>query len=315
MTNYNPSQAPVLFLIFKRFDTTLAVIKQIRKAKPRKLYIAADGPRNEILGEREECTRLRETVLNLVDWDCELKTLFREKNLTAKVAISEAIHWFFEHEESGIILEDDCVPHLTFFSFCSQLLEKYSEDSRVMHISGSNLLNGKTYGDGSYFFSRHVNIWGWATWRRAWKYYDLQMSTFQKFEAQNQIYNIMQVMYKRYHKRLKRVYENANTSTNEWDYPWTYTVFAQGGLSITPNQNLISNIGFGDNAGTTLDPNNPIANLPTLAIEEVKHPTFMLPFREADEKFIKITAGRPSIRQQLRVFLYKQRKVFQRQKE
>lgn len=296
---------PVLLLIFKRFDTTLQVLEQIRKAQPKKLYIAADGPRSEVAGEAEECEKLRNAVLEKIDWDCEVKTLFREKNLTTKIAVSGAIHWFFEEEEEGIILEDDCLPHLTFFSFCEQLLTKYRHDTRVMHISGSNLLNGNNYGDGSYFFSQHVNIWGWATWRRAWKHYDLHMQSFPKFEAQNQMYNIMTTMHKRYIKRFKRVYEHSNNS--EWDYPWAYATFAQGGMAITPNQNLISNIGFGAGAGTTFDDQNPVANLPTFAIDKIVHPTFMLPIREADERFVKLTAGRPSFIQQLRVFMRKHR--------
>lgn len=295
---------PVLLLIFKRFDTTLRVVEQIRKAQPKRLYIAADGPRDEVSGEAEECEKLRTAVLDKIDWDCEVKTLFREKNLTTKIAVSEAIHWFFDNEEAGIILEDDCLPHVTFFSFCQELLIKYKDDNRVTHISGSNLLDGHSYGDGSYFFSRHVNIWGWATWKRAWKHYDLKMSTYPLFDEQNQMYNVMRKMHKRYSKRFRRVHYHSNNS--EWDYPWAYTNFSQGGLAITPNKNLISNIGFGSDAGTTFDDQNPVANLPTFAIDEVVHPTFMLPFREADERFVKITAGRPSIAQQVRVFLIKQ---------
>ena len=301
--NKTTLNTPILLLIFKRFDTTMRVIDQIGKVKPQKLYIAADGPRDEVAGEAEACQQLREAVLKKIDWECEVKTLFREKNLTTKIAVSEAIHWFFEQEGEGIILEDDCLPHETFFTFCAELLDKYRYDTRVMHISGSNLLRGHTFGDGSYFFSQHVNIWGWATWRRAWQHYDLKMSTYPKFEAQNQMYNIMRVMHQRYAKRFKRVYEHSNNS--EWDYPWAYATFSQGGLSIIPNKNLISNIGFGDEAGTTFDAKNPVANLPTYAIDDIQHPTFMLPFREADELFVKITAGRPSIAQQLRVFFKK----------
>ena len=295
---------PVLLLIFKRFDTTLKVVEQIRKAQPKRLYVAADGPRDEVNGEAEECGKLRAAVLDMIDWDCEVKTLFREKNLTTKVAVSEAIHWFFDNEEEGIILEDDCFPHVSFFDFCGELLTKYRNDSRVMHISGSNLLDGHTYGDGSYFFSRHVNIWGWATWKRAWQHYDINMGSFPLFEEQNQMYNVMQKMHKRYLKRFRRVHYHSNNS--EWDYPWAYTAFSQGGLAITPNKNLISNIGFGSDAGTTFDDQNPVANLPTFAIDKIEHPTFMLPVREADERFVKLTAGRPSISQQVRVFLTKQ---------
>ena len=232
---------PVLFLIFKRLDTTMQVLEQIREAKPKKLYIAADGPRDEVAGEAEECEKLRKAVLDRIDWDCEIVKLFREQNITAKIAISEAIDWFFEHEEEGIILEDDCVPDPTFFSFCEHLLEKYRDDSRVLHISGCNLQFGQTYGDGSYYFSKHVNIWGWATWRRAWKHYDITMKSFPQFQEQNQMYNIMDKMHARYTRRFAGVYDTQG-GRHEWAYQWAYANLSQGGLAITPNKNLISNI-------------------------------------------------------------------------
>src|SRR4030042_6453503 len=149
---------PVLFLIFNRPDTTEKVFDEIRKAKPKKLFVAADGPRQDKQGEKEKVGRARQIVIDGIDWDCEIKTLFRDKNLGCKVAVSSAINWFFENEEMGIILEDDCLPHQSFFRFCGELLEKYKDDERIMVISGENLLFGRKRTNYSYYFSRYYHI-------------------------------------------------------------------------------------------------------------------------------------------------------------
>jgi hypothetical protein len=171
---------PVLFLIFNRPNTTEQVFEAIAKAKPRCLFVAADGPRTDKEGEAEKCQAVRD-IIKRVDWDCEVKTLFREQNLGCKEAVSSAITWFFEQVEEGIILEDDCLPSDSFFSFCAELLEKYRDDKRIMMISGDNFQDGIQRGDASYYFSSVPWIWGWATWRRAWRLYDREMQTFPSF--------------------------------------------------------------------------------------------------------------------------------------
>ena len=138
-----PLKSPVLFLVFNRPDTTRRVLEAIRQAQPSQLFIAADGPREGKSGEAEKCADVRRIVNEGIDWDCEVKTLFRDKNLGCKVAVSRAIDWFFEHVEEGIILEDDCLPHPTFFRFCEELLNKYRDDERIGQISGDNFQFGK----------------------------------------------------------------------------------------------------------------------------------------------------------------------------
>ena len=166
----NSLKTAVLFLLFNRPDTTTHVFEKIRQIKPQRLYVASDGPRESYDGEIEKVIKARE-IASKVDWPCELKTLFRDKNLGCKKGVSSAITWFFEHEEQGIILEDDCIPNLDFFNFCENLLIRYSRDKRIFTITGSNFQNGKWRGDASYYFSKKFHCWGWATWKRAWKLY------------------------------------------------------------------------------------------------------------------------------------------------
>ncbi|EKE21540.1 MAG: Protein containing nucleotide-diphospho-sugar transferase protein, partial [uncultured bacterium] len=160
---------PILFIIFNRPDTTLSVFEAIRQIKPARLYVAADGPRSERSGEDVVCAETRRIAMG-VDWPCELKTRFLDKNVGCHTAVPAAVSWFFENEEEGIILEDDCSPDLSFFTFCETLLERYRDDEEVMMISGDNFQPSefKTRNDSSYYFSGIANIWGWATWRRAW---------------------------------------------------------------------------------------------------------------------------------------------------
>ncbi len=277
---------PVLFLIFNRPDTTLRVFEQIRLAKPQKLFIAADGARADKAGELELCTKLRATLLQSIDWDCEVQTLFREHNLGCRNAVSGAITWFFEQVEEGIILEDDCLPHPDFFGFCTQMLEKYRHDTRVMHVSGCNL-GTKSPEDTSYYFSRHANIWGWATWRRAWQYYDADLRSLPAFLEGKYIKNIIHntILAKRYLFVLKRMYSKG-VQASTWDYQWTYTLFVQNGLAVTPNVNLISNIGFGQMATHATQQASGLALLPTEAILPLQHPNFVAPAHEADTQYL-----------------------------
>lgn len=276
---------PVLFIVFNRPEATKRVFNEIRKIKPRKLFVAADGPRENIPGERERVKAVKTFVQNGVDWKCDVKTLFRDKNCGCKLAVSSAIDWFFQNVEEGIILEDDCLPDYSFFEYCRVLLERYRYDDRIMHIGGINLQNGYKRGDGSYYFSRFAHIWGWATWRRAWQSYDLKMSSFPDFIAQNQINNVLikKSSQKFWLKNFRRVYEN---DLDTWDYQWIYNIWRQSGLAIIPNFNLVSNIGFGLDATHTKG-KNIMANRKTEKIESIRHPEFITVNRVADDYYCR----------------------------
>lgn len=231
---------PVLFIIFNRPDTTQKVFDEIRKAKPKYLYVAADGPRESREHDKQLCEETR-AIVNQVDWDCEVKTLFQNKNLGCKMGVSSAINWFFENVEAGIILEDDCVPHQSFFRFTSEMLEKYKNEKRVMMITGFNPIT-KYRSPFSYYFSRYFSIWGWATWRRAWRKYDVTMSEWPQLKTAglDKYYTDPYAA-----KYMGQAFENTYLGKiDTWDYQWSLAGLQNNGLSIVPSQNLISNIGL-----------------------------------------------------------------------
>ncbi|MDO7744738.1 MAG: nucleotide-diphospho-sugar transferase [Pedobacter sp.] len=274
---YN-KDTPVLFLIFNRPDTTLKVFNAIRNAKPRKLYISADGPRNA--SEQEICNEVRKITEN-IDWECKVFTNFSEINKGCKIAISEGISWFFDHEAEGIVLEDDCLPSASFFAFCSTLLDHYRYDTRITHIGGANLQLGLKRGLEDYYFSNLTHVWGWAGWRRVWEQYDVNIKTFPAFKDHHYINNCQSHLpfKKNWLDALEKTY---NGEIDTWDYQYAYLNLINNGLSIIPNFNLISNIGFGEKATHTFDQNHYFASLPNEEMPTLVHPFFVVPDIEAD---------------------------------
>jgi len=237
----NQFDTPILFIIFNRPGFTQQVFNQIKQIKPKYLFVAADGPRQNVDGDVEKILESRR-ILQQIDWDCNVQTLFRDKNLGCKHSVSSAITWFFDQVDSGIILEDDSLPDLTFFPYCHELLLKYKDDEQVMMIGGSNFQNGIERGIGSYYFSNYAIIWGWATWKRAWDKYDLEMKDFHQTYYSGRIDHAFQ------NKKEKNHWKRVFTKTIDhqiltWCFPWLYCTWKNKGMSITPNKNLIVNIG------------------------------------------------------------------------
>lgn len=251
---------PILFIIFNRLDTTERVFDEIRKQKPKYLYVAADGPRKNREDDIINCKKTR-AIIEKIDWECELKTLFRDENLGCGKAVSGAITWFFENVEMGIILEDDCLPHQDFFPYCEDLLERYKDNIEIKIISGDNFQNGIKRGDASYYFSAYSHIWGWASWRRTWLEYDYEMRDYFSFLQQRKINDIFtdqdQQIY--FLNILRKTY---NKKYDTWDYQFGFSIWNNNGKCLLPNLNLISNIGFGNNGTHTTINNNKVANLP-----------------------------------------------------
>lgn len=272
-------QTPLLFLIFNRPDTTKTVFESIKQVKPAKFYIAADGARRNKLGEDLLVEETR-AILNNIDWDCEVKTLFRDQNLGCKVAVSSAIDWFFENEEQGIILEDDCLPNSSFYGFCENLLNYFKNDGRVFHISGNNFQDGIIRGDGSYYFSKYNHIWGWATWRRVWKTYDVNMKDLDKALALKVFENTLS---KRELSFWLNCFEEIKAGKkNTWDYQTMLNQWLHNGLTIIPNQNLVANIGFGGGTNTYVEVKG-LANIETRAINHIIHPSYIYSNKIADD--------------------------------
>jgi len=250
--SFNPNTSlatPVLFLIFNRPDTTRQVLSAIKKAKPSRLYIAADGPRSENPSEAESCDMVRSIATN-VDWDCEVKTLFRDQNLGCRLAVSQAISWFFENELEGIILEDDCLPSQSFFWFCQELLEYFRNDKRVGAICGfySNELDYSP--SASYFLSRYMRVWGWAGWRRTFEEYDSLLKN--QIERNNiwksNVFTRTEVLPKEYFQ--KAFEEVANGEIDTWDTQFQYLLWQKKQMVVVPSKNMIKNIGWRQGAHT-----------------------------------------------------------------
>jgi hypothetical protein len=275
------TKSPILFIIFNRVDTTLQVFEQIKRAKPDRLYITADGPRTTRPLEDLQCAETKAAVLAEIDWECEVKTLFRDKNLGPKEAISSAINWFFENETEGIILEHDCLPSNSFFMFCDTLLEKYRFDTRIWLISGCNLLKGQKWGEASYYFSQLTNGWGWASWRRSWKDYDKELTQYDVIEVKEKLKNIFDdpLIIDCWVHIFNEVKAG---KIDTWDYQAGFTHFFNNCINIVPNNNLVSNIGFGAGAENTQNANSIFASIPLEEIGEIKHPKYILPQKEAD---------------------------------
>jgi len=269
---------PVLFIIFNRPSTTKLVFEKISTMKPSKLYIVADGPRESNKDDNLKCKQARE-IVKQINWDCEVHTKFHEKNLGCGLNVSSAISWVFEHEDRVIILEDDTLPSLPFFHFCDELLKKYEHDTRIMHISGSNFNDDFRWGNDSYYFSMYTPIWGWATWKRAWRHFDYYMKDLKFFIESEAYKNII------FNKREQKWFVNrwlsfyksnyiTGVATN-WDYQWEYAVFKNNGLSIIPNVNLISNIGI-DGTHNSNNKNSLLNRKVTKEFFITKHPDFSI---------------------------------------
>jgi len=277
-----PLETPILFIVFNRLDTASVVFAAIKKAKPQKLFLAADGPRRGVAGEEERCRAVRYYLLKNIDWDCRVETLFQTENLGIKKAFKSALDWFFAFNESGIILEHDCLPNESFFLFCEKLLERYKDDERIMHISG-NFFQPERIGKSDYYFSRIPHIWGWATWKRAWQKYDLEMTTYRDFLKDQTLKKYFRSDRERvaWHQLFNQVYYHRSMT---WDFQWTYALFKNDGLAITPNQNLVKNIGFGALAENCQNEDDQFSNRPTTELNfPLRHPAGIVPDQIADE--------------------------------
>jgi hypothetical protein len=277
-----PLSTPILLLVFNRPELTRRVFNEVRKAKPSKLYIAADGPRPNNIGDIERCAEVKKIVSN-VDWHCEVRTLFRSHNLGCGPAVKSAIDFFFDKEEWGIILEDDTVPVQSFFWFCQELLDRYKNDMRIGMIAGTNHIDYRpSYA--SYLFSRNKACWGWATWRRAWVSMDFNMQWRHSDQAKGITKNMGISKYNRYHwLNAQNLIDQDKVST--WDWQWYFSLAAQNQLTIFPEDNLVKNIGFGaDSTHTSGKPNEEYIKTNEINFP-LSHPSYICPDLDFDMQF------------------------------
>jgi hypothetical protein len=275
---------PIALIIFNRPSKTKIVFQQIAKAKPSKLFVIADGPRPDHPEDIEKCAEAR-AVVDYVDWNCEVFKNYSESNLGCGVRPASGISWVFEHVEEAIILEDDCAPSSSFFHFCEDLLQRYRHDQRIMMVGGTNTLFDQTPIHHSYFFSKVPACWGWATWRRAWEHYDMDLSLWPLLKDTNWLLDVLgdPLAASFWWKIFDTAYVNRK-KVDYWDYQWAFACWVQNGLLILPRVNLVSNIGCDESGTHTKSPNNVFANL---RAEEMRfpllHPPYIIRNREADQ--------------------------------
>ncbi len=288
-----PFDVPILLCVFNRPGLTSHVFDAIAQQKPKHLLIAGDGPRSDRQNDLELVQQTKEIVTR-IDWDCAVDSRFSTDNLGCRAQIAQAVTWGFEQHERLIILEDDCVPNKSFFDFCRELLERYANEPRVMTISG-NSYPTSGYGKYSYRFSKYPLIWGWASWRRAWNLYDLDMRLWRSREIRKKVLDKFTVD-DRERNFWNDIFDRQSSGEiNTWDYSWTFASWANNGLSVLPKQNLVTNIGFGQNATHTFDESSPMANRLTHPMSITGHPTAIARNRDADQEVRRIVFEPPPI--------------------
>jgi hypothetical protein len=245
---------PIALLNFNRPQMTRRVFDVVRKIKPRRLLLVADGPRESRPDDTRLCAEVR-AIFDEIDWECEVFRNFSATNLGSFKRNSSGLNWVFDTVEEAIILEDDCIPSLTFFPYCEELLERYRNDPRVGVIGGNNFGFPEVgHENDSYFFSAYPTIWGWASWRRVWQEVDLSMSWWEPKAGKKKLQTLFPwpADWKYYHQ----IYENIHSGKrkNAWDYQLLLSCFRHSQCGVIPRVNLVSNIGFGADATNCTEP-------------------------------------------------------------
>ncbi len=263
---------PVVLLVFNRPAPTERVFSAIREARPARLLVVADGPRSDRAEDFTRCGEVR-NIVEQIDWPCAVERVYAEENMGCKRRVASGLDWVFSRVEEAIILEDDCLPDPTFFRFCQEMLDRYRDDERVMSVCGSNPLGRWKADLQRYHFSLYGGVWGWATWRRAWRFYDVDMTLWLNPESRLHICELLGGgnLYRMRALEFDRV---AAGHVDTWDYQWSFAQLNRSGLTLVSATNLVSNIGFNADATHTVNPNNAFAALPTLPCQfplEINH--------------------------------------------
>ena len=261
---------PVAFIIFNRINKVKKVFEAIRQAKPPKLYLISDAPREYVEGEKEKVAAVREYVENHIDWECEVFKNYAETNMGCGKRPYSGINWVFECEEEAIFLEDDCLPDQTFFIYCQEMLEHYRDDERIMTIGGTNLATEYQTTE-PYLFTKVPHLWGWASWRRAWKLYDFELKDWEKQKKNPKFREIFPL--KSYWVYMSEFDVLSKGGHDAWDYQMMYATILNDKLNIAAGKNYIQNIGFDEEATHTVEgtSNEPI---------QINQCKFPIPFRK-----------------------------------
>lgn len=285
---------PIALITFNRPEHTARVLDAVAAARPETLYLFADGPRPDRPDDIPKCEAVR-ALVDRIDWECDLRTNFSDRNLGCKYGPIAGIDWVFETAEEAIILEDDCLPHASFFRYCSEMLEHYRHDERVMMLSGYNYYGGSADSKYSYDFSILGSTWGWATWRRAWLLNDPELKNWDEAVGMRLIENLFQdpVHVRYWHEVFDKIL--SGRLSDAWDYQWMFSCWFNSGYRIVPSVNLISNIGFGEDATHTFG-ENPFDNREAEMQFPLRHPPYVVRSFESDRELVEVFCGWEGLR-------------------
>ena len=280
-----PSTA-VAFFVYNRPELTRQVLEAIRAARPRRLLIVADGPKPDSQTDAARCARTR-ALLDDVSWDCRVSRCYAQQNLGCRVRLESGLDWVFDQVGEAVILEDDCLPHPSFFPFCDELIARFRTDKRVMAIGGNAFPGGLPDTATSYDFSRFGMAWGWASWRRAWRAHDPAMASWPHVKAEGLLQRVLTdpAIMSQWEELFDRVYRH---EIDTWDYQWLYTRLIAGGLTVMPRRNLVTNLGHGADATHTLDPDSEFSLIPLSSMTfPLTHPVHALPSQSIDRRLAR----------------------------
>jgi len=287
-----PFNTPIAFLIFNRPGVTRQVFETIRRVRPTTLLVIGDGPR---AGRQDEAAAVAATraIIDEVDWPCDVATEYSTNNLGCKRRVASGLDWVFDAFDEAIVLEDDCIPDPTFFPFCQEMLSRYRNDERIFSISGDNFQRGRSFASNGYYFSKYFHCWGWASWRRAWKTVDLQISKWPQFTSAGGLHEIADSP--REEAYWQRVLDAQHRGeVDSWAYSCLGSSWMKGGLHIHPDVNLVSNIGFAGDATHTTQSSCPLANMTTQPLYQWNKPEFVVRNKAADMRTFDTVYARPN---------------------
>jgi hypothetical protein len=271
----------VVFIVFNRPDLTAKVFERIREARPERLLVVCDGPRKEVATDLERVAAVRALIDQGVDWPCQVDRNYAESNLGCRQRVASGLNWVFSLVEEAIILEDDCLPDPSFFPYCEEMLDRYRDNPEVMHINGTNFVSRSCSVPTSYFFSKYVWVWGWATWRRAWEQYDYEMQTWEaKFRAFDSMFDTA-----RERAFWLTTFNAARADPRQgdtWDFAWIYSCWVRKGLAVCPQENLVQNIGFGSDSTHTTAADRRLS-IPATSLRIERHPARVSRSRSRDD--------------------------------
>lgn len=284
----------VVLLVFNRPDATARVFSSIRDARPSHLLIVADGPRFEHPDEVQKCKEVR-TIVEKIDWPCEVKQNYSEINLGCKKRVSSGLDWAFSQVDEAIILEDDCLPDASFFPFCQELLIHHRNNENIMMVCGTNLMGSWKEDQQSYHYANYDWVWGWATWRRAWQHYDVTMNQWQNPQCRERIRLFLHD--DRFYRFREKAFQQAfDNKIDTWDYQWSFARLLHEGLAVVPSINLVTNIGYGRDATHTIVMDSELSGMATGRISlPLQHPKYGGPDGEYDLSVVRMIARKHTL--------------------